>query len=165
MTGLDGAHACLQDLISTYAVADFLLVGDRDLVRSIPDAVRSYVADGRAVAWNPVVPQGVSAAIDAEIALQPVSPALARRLRCDDPDEVWPRWTRCEVAAKLLNLPVLSWLNWPNLEVPAAFVRRVVMAQVVVGDVLVCCGLTWDDGALPCNDRAPGQGEGEPAMQ
>ncbi|MBO1755617.1 hypothetical protein [Allobranchiibius sp. CTAmp26] len=107
--------------------------------------MRSYLPDGRGVVWVAPGRPGVDRAIDAEPAGAVVSARLARRAGTDDPAVVWPRWTRAETVAKLLDLPVLSWLAWPGLEVPdelAARValRTVLLADEVTGGVTVSCG-------------------------
>ncbi|WP_265447727.1 hypothetical protein [Flexivirga meconopsidis] len=130
-----------RQALAVYAVPARLRVGDSHDVRSAGVGVRSHLADGRGVVWDPVLPQGYCAAIDAEIATQPVSRRLARRVGTDDPAIVWPRWTHCEVVAKLMGLPVLSWLGWDRLQPPDAVAGQVDTAYVRLGDVLVCCGV------------------------
>lgn len=127
-----------------YAVPDRLRIAPADEIRTAGAGVRSYLADGRGVAWH--VPDQLlrGAAIDAELAGQPVTSRIARRARSTEPDVVWPRWTRCEVVAKLLDLPVLSWLEWPGLIVPGELTRQVVVEHVRLDDVLVCCGIRRD---------------------
>ena len=90
---------------------------------------------------------GIAPAIDAEPAGTAVSARLARRAGTDDPAVVWTLWTRAETVAKLLDLPVLSWLAWPGLEIPAELAARVTLKTVllideVTGDVTVSCGAT-----------------------
>jgi hypothetical protein len=65
---------------------------------------RSYLADGRVVRWH--APDDRPWAIDAELASQPVPPALARRTGTGDPGAFWPRWTALETVCKLLDEPV-----------------------------------------------------------
>ncbi|MFL6160205.1 MAG: hypothetical protein ACJ72D_29300 [Marmoricola sp.] len=70
----------------------------------LPDAVtRSHLADGRVVGWY----GDAGRVLDAEIADQPVPPALAARYGTDD---FWGRWTRAECAAKLADVPIALWL-------------------------------------------------------
>ncbi|NNG40194.1 hypothetical protein HJ588_13055 [Flexivirga sp. ID2601S] len=140
------ASSRARQVLSVYAVPGRLTVGASHQVRAAGVGVRSHLADGRGVVWDPALPQGFSAAIDAEILLQSVTPRLARRVGSDDPAIVWPRWTRCEVAAKLLDLPVLSWLAWDRLQLPADVAARIDTAHVRVGDVLVCCGVRGPEG-------------------
>ena len=71
---------------------------------------RSHLADGRVVSWSPPLPPEVRAAVDAEIATQPVPAALAGRFGIDRPEVFWPRWTAVEVACKVLDVPVVLWL-------------------------------------------------------
>ena len=139
-----GAPASAKDLLERYAVPDRLRFGASELLRERGAGVRSHLADGSGVAW--LVPDDLAgrAAIDAEPVAQPVPGRVAKRTRSTDPAVVWPRWTQCEVAAKLLDLPVLSWLEWPGLIVPGAIARQVRMKHVRVDDVLVCCGLRVD---------------------
>lgn len=56
-------------------------------------------------------------AVDAEIAAQPVPPALARRTGISDPAIFWPAWTRAEVVAKLTGEPILLLLKRAGLPV------------------------------------------------
>ncbi|MBO1765698.1 hypothetical protein [Allobranchiibius sp. GilTou38] len=109
--------------------------------------MRSYLPDGRGVVWVAPEMPGIARAIDAEPAAAEVSRRLARRAGTEDPTVVWPLWTRAETVAKLLDLPVLSWLAWPGLEVPADLACRVALCTVllpddVTGDVTVSCGAT-----------------------
>ncbi len=80
------------------------------------DAVtRSHLADGRVVGWygDPGV------VIDAEIAAQPVPPALAARYGTDD---FWGRWTRAECGAKRDDVPISIWLAEHGLDGPSGAV-------------------------------------------
>lgn len=128
-------------LLARYAVPEHLDIGPSDVLRERGAGVRSHLADGRGVAW--LVPAALAdrAAVDAELVAQPVPGKVAKRARSTDPAVVWPRWTQCEVTAKLLDLQVLSWLEWPGLIVPGKFARQVRVERVRVDDVLVCCGL------------------------
>lgn len=78
--------------------------------------VHSYAADGRRACW-----QGEGeAAIDAELAAQPVPPALAARFpRHASPAVFWPAWTRAEALAKLAGVPILLWLRQHGLDADA----------------------------------------------
>ncbi|GGB38887.1 hypothetical protein GCM10011492_32090 [Flexivirga endophytica] len=136
-----GSTSTDTELLARYAVPELLELGAGAAVRATGSGVRSYLADGRGVAWH--VPDTLSgrAAIDAELSAQRVTGSLARRAGSTDPAVVWPRWIQCEVTAKLLGLPVLSWLGWPGLIVPGDLARQVRVAFVPVRDVLVCCGL------------------------
>ena len=107
--------------------------------------MRSYLPDGRAVVWSAPQRPGIARAIDAEPAGAAVSARLARRAGGDDPATFWPLWTRAEAVAKLLGLPVLSWLAWPGLVVPDDLAARVVLRTIllpddVTGGVTVSCG-------------------------
>ncbi|MDF8262940.1 hypothetical protein [Luteipulveratus flavus] len=91
---------------------------DRD---THPDAARSYLADGRGVAWDPPGRGGCRLAVDAELAAQRVPGAVVRRARLTEPVEpqdFWARWTRAEVLAKLLDVPILLWVREHGLLVP-----------------------------------------------
>lgn len=80
----------------------------------LPDALtRSHLADHRVVGWYGA--PGV--VIDAEIADQPVPPALGDRFGTAD---FWARWTQAECAAKLADVPVLLWVRRHGLG-PAGF--------------------------------------------
>lgn len=129
------------ELLARYAAPEHLRIGPSEELRTTDIGVRSHLADGRGVAW--LVPGALvdRAAVDAELAAQPVPGKVAKRARSTDPAVVWPRWTQCEVTAKLLDLQVLSWLEWPGLIVPGKFARQVRVERVRVDDVLVCCGL------------------------
>ena len=98
---------------------------------------RSHLADGRVVSWHPPLPAGVRLAVDAEIADQPVPPALARRFGIDRPEAFWPRWTAVEVACKLLDVPIMVWLSEIGLHVDPGLVRT---ATFRTADLLVTVG-------------------------
>ena len=83
--------------------------------------VRSYLSDGRLVQWRP--PDGQPWAIDAELAEQPVPPALARRTGITERSTFWPRWTAMETACKLLGVPAHTWLTQYGLGRPPAALR------------------------------------------
>jgi len=109
--------------------------------------VRSYLPDGRGVVWTAPTHAVRARAIDVEPARAPVSTRLSRRAGSDDPIVVWPLWTRAEVAAKLLDLPVLSWLSWPGLELPERFAEQLALTTLVLpdaatGGITVTCGAT-----------------------
>jgi hypothetical protein len=75
----------------------------------------SRLADGRQWCWRPGRPLGRGWALDVELADQPVSAALGRRLPPDDP---WAWWTRAEVCAKLFAVPIIVWVTregWPSM--------------------------------------------------
>jgi hypothetical protein len=76
---------------------------------------RTHLADGRIIVWTDVDPR--SHAIDAEIADQPVPPALARRTGIRSPERFWPQWTAMEVACKLLDVPAHLWFKQHGLSV------------------------------------------------
>jgi hypothetical protein len=83
---------------------------------------RSYLADGRRITWllpTSADPVARRWAIDAEIAAQPVPPALAARTGIRDPDEFWCRWTATEVACKLFDVPIMAWIKRHGLVVRA----------------------------------------------
>jgi hypothetical protein len=84
-------------------------------------ATRSYLADGRVVTWLPPAASHYRWAIDAELATQPVPPALGRRTGITAPEAFWPRWTVAEVTCKLLDVPIVEWLHRYGLDadVPA----------------------------------------------
>jgi hypothetical protein len=100
-------------------------VGPRSDVR--PGCVRSYLSDGRLVQWRPpcLRQDAIRWAIDAEIADQPVPAALAARTGISDPAGFWPAWTAAEVAAKLLDVPMVMWLAAHGLSAQAAADRGV----------------------------------------
>lgn len=70
---------------------------------------RSHLADGRVVGWY----GDPGHVIDAELADQPVPPALAARYGAED---FWGRWTRTECAAKAADLPIALWLREHGLD-------------------------------------------------
>lgn len=78
-----------------------LRIGTAD---EVADAhTRSHLADGRVVGWygDPAY------VVDAELADQPVPPALAARHGTHD---FWGRWTRAECGAKLADVPITLWI-------------------------------------------------------
>ena len=79
---------------------------------------RTYLATGECVVWEPDVPGGTRIAVDAELASTPVPPALAARFGVTDPDRFWVLWTRCETAAKLYDVPILTWVRRHGLRDP-----------------------------------------------
>jgi hypothetical protein len=108
-----------------------------------PGGTRSHLADGRTVIWSPELPPGVRYAVDAEIADQPVPPALAARFERSgrtDPASFWTAWTRVEVGCKLRDVPVLTWLGRHGLSPDKAVPTRTLR----VGDLLICCGVYCD---------------------
>lgn len=130
-----------EHILTEFADAAHLVLGSHVNGETYPGTVRSYLADGRGVAWQAPERDGIAYAIDAEIVDQPVSAMLSRRARSSDPAIVWPLWTGCEAAAKSLDLPVLSWLNWPGLQLPADVADRVSLRWEVIDDILVCYGV------------------------
>lgn len=129
-----------EAVLAEYAKIDHLVLGAHVNGETYPGTARSYLADGRGVAWQVPDRPDLSFAIDAEIADQPVSAMLGRRARSMDPSVVWPLWTGCEAAAKALDLPVLSWLNWPGLRLPAQIADKVSLHWEQLDDILVCYG-------------------------
>ena len=140
MTSATGS-AARRALLLQYAGAEHLVLGAHVNGDTYPGTARSYLADGRGVAWQVPQQDGLAFAIDAEIADQPVSAMLGRRARSMDPAVVWPLWTGCEAAAKALELPVLSWLNWPGLKLPAEIAEKVSLQWEQLDDILVCYGV------------------------
>lgn len=130
-----------DELLGRYANIEHLVLGANVNGETYPGTARSYLADGRGVAWQVPARDGVAFAIDAEIVDQPVSAMLGRRARSMDPAVVWPLWTGCEAAAKALDLPVLSWLNWPGLRLPAEIADKVSLRWENLDDILICYGV------------------------
>ncbi|WP_431841914.1 hypothetical protein [Calidifontibacter indicus] len=130
-----------DELLAQFAKIEHLELGPHVNGETFPGTARSYLADGRGVAWQIPQRDDVAFAIDAEIADQPVSAMLGRRARSMDPAVVWPLWTGCEAAAKALDLPVLSWLNWPGLRLPADIADKVSLRWETLDDILVCYGV------------------------
>jgi hypothetical protein len=101
---------------------------------AVAGGVRSYVADGRCVVWAP--PDrgtGARIAVDAEIAAQPVPPALARRSGIADPAVFWPRWTVVEASCKVTGIALSRWLRTRGLcNEPSLPVRTLVLEDLVV---------------------------------
>jgi hypothetical protein len=95
---------------------------------------RSYLSDGRCVAWVGPVPSGAAIAIDAELVDVPVPAALARRFGVDG---FWRRWTRAECAAKLSGIPMATWLQRHGLDTPAPFTYTTVNAERITPNLLV----------------------------
>jgi len=98
---------------------------------------RSYLGDGRRVTWSPLTPAGTVIAVDAELAHQPVPRSLGRRFGTADPFDFWRLWTTNEVAAKLLDVPILLWLARYGLR---THVPEVTTRTLVIDDVVVACG-------------------------
>ncbi len=111
----------------------------------MPEApgARSHLADGRVVSWCPPLPPGLRIAVDAEIADQPVPPALACRFGIDRPELFWPRWTTVEVACKVLDVPIMVWLSQRGLRVDPGRVRT---ATFRTADLLVTVGTAREGG-------------------
>jgi hypothetical protein len=105
---------------------------------------RSHLADGRMVAWRPLLPAGTPIAVDAEIAAQAVPSALRRRFGMHDPTEFWPAWTRVEVCCKLLHVPILRWLSAYGMTSEGAGPQ---MTTLAVDGLVVTCGVL--DPPLP----------------
>lgn len=77
----------------------------------------SRLADGRTLCWRPPDHSGRGHAVDGELASRVVAPALARRLPPGGRADPWGWWTRAEVCAKLLDVPVVVWVStrdWPR---------------------------------------------------
>lgn len=78
----------------------------------------SWTVDGRRVCWrNADFPTGRGLAVDAEQTHAPVPPSLAARWALP-PARFWTAWTRAEVHAKLLDVPILAWLQGHGLDGP-----------------------------------------------
>lgn len=104
----------------------------------------SRVADGRRLCWRPDAPDGVRYAVDAEIAGQPVPAALGRRLTPGVAGAAWTRWTRAEVCAKLLDVPILVWVTqhgWPDAAAVAHGARTVQLLTDEVDGLVVSFGV------------------------
>lgn len=108
-------------------------------VRTDPQTpgARSYLGDGRRVSWSPPRPAGVLIAVDAELTSHPVPRAIGRRFGTGDPLELWRLWTSNEVAAKLLDVPILVWLTRYGLR---THVPGITTRTLVIDDVVVSCG-------------------------
>jgi hypothetical protein len=115
---------------------------------------RCYLADGRRVTWCPppvADPAGSRWAVDAEIAAQPVPPALATRTGIRDPEEFWCRWTAVEVACKLLDIPVMVWLKRYGIGAPPAGLS---IATFRYDDLIVSVGsISYTDTVPELNRR------------
>lgn len=110
----------------------------------IPDRVdpqihgaRSYLGDGRRVSWSPLRTADTLIAVDAELTHQQVPRSLGHRFGADDPLDFWRRWTTNEVAAKLLDVPILLWLARYGLPFQ---VRGVTTKTFQIDDVVISCG-------------------------
>jgi len=102
---------------------------------------RSYLPDGRCVAWVGPVPPGTAIAIDAELVDVPVPTALGQRFGIDG---FWHRWTRAECAAKLSGTAMATWVHRHGLDAPARFSYTTVNARRLAPNLLVsvACGFT-----------------------
>ncbi|BDZ58894.1 hypothetical protein FB554_2090 [Barrientosiimonas humi] len=90
-----------------------MLVGQgfRDTHPRLP---RSYLADGRVVAWDVTPPPGWSVAVDAELEGQQLSDLVRRRAGLPvgtGQAQTLVAWTQAEVMAKLLDVPILLRLK------------------------------------------------------
>lgn len=104
--------------------------------------VRSHLADGRTVVWEPPERPGRHA-VDAEIAGQDVPPALGARFPAEDPRAFWRAWTRAETLAKLADVPILVWLTRHGIgacDDDACVCPRAELTTTEIGGVLVTCG-------------------------
>lgn len=129
-----------------------LVVTEPGAPRGAAGAVRSYLSDGRGVGWNP--PSTTSrwqAALDAERLDQRVPVVLQRLARRGsglDPtslpaEQLWQQWTRAEVLAKLLDVPILTWIGRYGLTLPDRLPTPLPVAvrTLLVEDVVVSVGL------------------------
>jgi hypothetical protein len=83
-----------------------LLVERADLHRC-GHGTHSRTHDGRIVCWEPAA--GARVAVDAESVHGRVPPVV-RRLIGESLD-FWPTWVATEVAAKLADIPIITWLS------------------------------------------------------
>lgn len=123
---------------------------------------RSYLADHRLVQWRPPVaalPSLRGWAVDAEIASQRVPVALAERTGVGDPDVFWPRWTAVEVAAKLLDIPVVMWLAEHGLSARVAADQGVVLRTVRRAELVITVGCRLDHRRRVTGARSAGPTE------
>ncbi len=135
-----------------------LVVEDRAGHRCVAGA-HSYLADGRVVCWvlparaHPSGPAGgsdpaVGYAVDAEMSLQAVPPAVGARWDAavaGSRDRFWELWCATEVYAKLADLPMVllarqSPVTDSPVRGPGVEVRWVVRR---VADVVVAHGMSW----------------------
>jgi hypothetical protein len=121
---------------------------------------RTHLADGRIVVWTDVDPH--SHAIDAEIADQPVPPALARRTGIRSAERFWPLWTAMEVACKLLDVPAHLWLKQHGLSV-AHVAARLDIATFRHHDLTISVGRRSGRGLR--DGRPAYQPDGRPGHQ
>lgn len=134
------AAAASEEALQRYARPPWLAVVPSG-TPAAPGARRSHLPDGRIVVWSPPLDQPY--AVDAEDARRDPPATLANATSLS-PQEFWRAWTRCEVIAKLLDLPLASWLRWPNLTPPVELTRRVAMVTAELPgepDLTISCGL------------------------
>lgn len=103
------------------AAGECLVAADVDAAR-YPRAARSYLADGRGVAWFCPRVSSARFVIDAEL-LAPVRPVLVRRYGLRDEEAFARAWTRAEALAKLADVPIITWLSRYGLDVPDEWER------------------------------------------
>jgi hypothetical protein len=122
------------------------------------DLSRSHLADGRIVAWrSPRRDLPGRAALDAELADQEPPAALERRFGKNDRLGFWLRWTRMEVACKLLDVPAVIWLQRYGIDVDAA---GIVLHSRLEADIVVSLGVrlglerTCNNAAFPAGKGA-----------
>ncbi|YAL82531.1 hypothetical protein ACMYYO_11430 [Dermacoccaceae bacterium W4C1] len=118
-----GAGPALPSALeSALAAPQFALCSGPDEVRSrYPDRPRSYLPDGRGLAWVLDPQPGWLLAVDAEPATTRLPDAVTRRSRLPDgtPDaDAVAAWTVAEVIAKLTDMPILVRLTEFGLSAP-----------------------------------------------
>lgn len=103
----------------------------------------SHLADGGTVCWQPGPGETVRHAVDAEWEDQALPPALARRMPDAAARDPWGAWTRAEVCAKLLDVPILVWVttrDWPAEGEALVDGRRLHLSTHRVGGLVVSLG-------------------------
>lgn len=66
---------------------------------------------------------------------------MASRWPTAEPEAFWRAWTRAEVSAKLLDVPILTWLTRWGLQLDDTPRARGIETHLVrIGDLVVCFG-------------------------
>lgn len=134
----------VEDALRLDPLPTDLVVGSPTDLR--PGWERSYLADKRLVQWRPPTCVGTRWAVDAEIADQPVPRVLAKRTGIHQPAAFWPAWTAAEIAAKILDVPMVMWLSEHGLSPRAAADLDVVWRTFAWSGLVVSLGgRFWPD--------------------
>ena len=139
--GVGSASHPRRAWLEASAQPEFVSIRAGNPPEGAPKEARSYLGDGRLVAWRPPQWPDVACAIDAELVNNPVPQALHRRFPVLDRETFWRRWTRLEVCCKVTDTPLLTWLAGRGLDTADA---PVLMTTEVMGDIVLTFGVARD---------------------